>query len=162
MIDIDVRGREEIKQFMDAFGTDAIKVIDDELRIVANNLRNDIIKSMRSSPANGRHYGSYQVYNKKAGSNIRRKRTVPHIASSPGNPPRIMSGNLINRIFVDHGEGYSRLYTENILYAKFLEYGTKKMEPRPFLGPAIDRSKWEDRIIHRIIAERFAGRRLEE
>lgn len=153
MIDIDIRGVKEIQSFLKEFGEKGRQIIDDELRIIAINLRTDMIKSMRESPA-GKSFVHGRIYR----SSVSRAK---HIASMPGYPPRIDSGNLINRLFVDSGDGFSRLYTENVEYVKYLEEGTSKMKPRPFIAPAIERSNWQQHIVNRIIAERFAGRRLE-
>jgi hypothetical protein len=150
-IDIDVRNEEEILKFIKAFGSEGRKAIVNELHKIAVDVKNDILKSMRSSPGGGRVYKS---------------KGKVHAASLPGFPPKVDTGNLWNRIYVDKGYDYSEVYTNNVKYAKWLEKGTKKkdgtkkMEERPFFGPAIERSKWKRRIINRITAERFAGRRL--
>lgn len=146
-IDIDVRNEEEILKFMKAFGSEGRKAIVNELHKIAVDVRNDILKSMRSSPGGGRIY---------------KRKSKVHIASLPGFPPKIDTGNLWNRIYVDKGYDYSEVYTNNVKYAKWLEKGTKKMEERPFFEPAIERSKWKRRILNRITAERFAGRRLKD
>lgn len=134
--DVDIREVKEILDFMNAFRKTASKIITSELHRIAIDVRNDMLKSMRNTVKSGG-------------------------VSVPGYPPAIQSGNLINRIFVDKGFDYSKVYTDNIKYAKWLEEGTTKMEERPFFEPAIERSHWKERIINRIIAERFAGRRLE-
>jgi HK97 gp10 family phage protein len=148
MIDIDVRENKELQQFMKEFPSQSMKVINEEQYKIVQDLRNDIIKSMRNTPR-----GSW---NEKG---IKNKFGYP---SKPDFPPAIQSGNLINRIIPERGEGYSRLFTDNVKYAIYLEEGTVKMEARPFWEPAVERSNWEQKIRNRIIAERFAGRRLEE
>jgi hypothetical protein len=115
------------------------------LHKIAVDVRNDILKSMRNSPGGGRVYKS---------------KGKVHTASLPGFPPKVDTGNLWNRINVEKGYDYGEVYTNNVKYATWLEKGTKKMEERPFFEPAIERSKWKRRIINRITAERFAGRRL--
>lgn len=61
-------------------------------------------------------------------------------ASVPGEPPHMRSGNLLNsivkeRIGLTLRVGVATAAAAN--YAKFLEIGTKKMAPRPFLRPAL-------------------------
>ena len=146
-IDIDVRESKELLDFVNAFRRDGMKTINNELHRIAVDVRNDILKSMRSSPAGGKTY-------KRGG--------IAHVASLPGYPPRVDRGDLWSRIFVEKGYDFSRVYTENVIYAHWLEEGTKFMQERPFFGPAVDRSRWQERIRNRIIAERFAGRRIEE
>lgn len=149
MIDIDVRGLEEFKAFIKAFGNTGKKIIDDELYIIAKDVRNDIIKSMRESPGGGRWY---------------KRKGVMHQASIPGFPPKIDSGNYIKSFIIERYVGFTKLTTmqKNPPYPSWLEEGTKKMLARPSWKPAVERSDWQKRIKNRIIAERFAGRRIGE
>lgn len=72
-----------------------------------------------------------------------------HKASSPGQPPASDTGFLVNNIKrkIDSdkmgGEIASRAF-----YSKFLEFGTSKMLPRPFMFPALE--KHRAKIIKRI------------
>ena len=97
---------------------------------------------MRGSPSGGKWY---------------KRKGIFHQASLPGFPPRIDRGGLVGRMITEKGYGYAELI-ENTLYAKYLEFGTKKMEARPHLEPAIERSNWQGQLVNRLIAERFAGR----
>lgn len=91
----------------------------------ANQVRNEMIKSMRDTPKTGRAY--------KRGSKV-------HIASSPGNPPAIDTVELLRSIVVDvKSEGIEVGALIGAPYAPFLEEGTSRMEPRPFLIPALDK-----------------------
>lgn len=76
---------------------------------------------------------------------IYRRRTVIHQASAPGEAPASDTGRLVNSInsyldstsltsFVVAGRGTAQ-------YAALLEFGTRKMAPRPFLFPALEASK---------------------
>lgn len=93
----------------------------------AEDIKEDIIASMTNSPASGRRY--------KRGGKI-------HIASSPGNPPRPDTYRLIKsittRVIGNSIEVGSTI--KNPLYPKYLEKGTHKMAPRPWLEPAV--KKW--------------------
>jgi hypothetical protein len=105
---------------------------------VAARLRDQIIQSFEESPPTGRRYGA-------------------HIASSPGNPPRIYTGrlersaNIVSRNAVlptsaPEGQTTQVVKTERqgeyILvfrakHALYLEFGTPRMAARPFMRPAI-------------------------
>ena len=64
--------------------------------------------------------------------------TRTHIASAPGEAPAVDTGNLIGSIDTFHpSETLSevRIPPE---YALYLEKGTSRMKPRPFVRPAID------------------------
>lgn len=70
----------------------------------------------------------------------------PHAPSSPGNPPHVDTGNLKNSLVFEmtgKNSGEVRVMAE---YGAFLEYGTVRMAPRPFLTPAVDKvaDKLED------------------
>jgi HK97 gp10 family phage protein len=58
--------------------------------------------------------------------------------SAPGQPPAIDTGNLANSIteqMTGPGEGEVDVGAE---YGIYLEMGTAKMAPRPFLAPAVE------------------------
>ena len=107
---------------------DARRGILKELIIGANNIRNEAILSMKNSPPTGKRY--------KRGSKW-------HIASSPGNPPRVDTGNLIGSIIMDarHNEVEVGSIITDPPYPIYLEEGTDKMAPRPWLEPAFDKNK---------------------
>jgi HK97 gp10 family phage protein len=65
-----------------------------------------------------------------------------HVASAPGESPANDTGNLLQSIQVVQiqAEQGGTITSEVIVkarYAKWLEYGTKKMEPRPFVRPTL-------------------------
>lgn len=83
-------------------------------------------KRLLSTPGTGRVY---------------RRRSVLHQASAPGQPPAVDTGYL--RASVDHKVGtdaeglYADIGTE-VDYGLYLEQGTRYMQPRPWLKPALD------------------------
>lgn len=78
---------------------------------------------------------------------IYQRRSVSHQASAPGEPPAVDTGRL--RASVGHEVGYDAegLYANvgsgaspavpGVDYAEYLEYGTRHMEPRPWLRPSV-------------------------
>lgn len=100
-------------------------------------------------------HGSGRVYTTTfwtdARGRLRRGRArVPHQASAPGEPPAVDTGLLrasIGHTVATDAEG---LYAEigsgggvapGVKYAAYLELGTSKMEPRPYLRPSIDAAR---------------------
>lgn len=80
-------------------------------------------ESMLNSPASGNEY---------------RRGARTHTASSPGNPPRVDTGNLINTLRSEDRNGDSVAIIAGAgteAYATYLEFGTTKMAARPFMGP---------------------------
>lgn len=62
--------------------------------------------------------------------------------SSPGSMPGIDTGALVGSLQheIDRGKYTGTYYTTNPL-APYLEYGTTKMAPRPFMTPAAERAR---------------------
>lgn len=88
-------------------------------------LRNTMIDGILSSPPDpSRKYGD-------------------HYASYPGNYPRNWSGDLIKGISISPPSFGFRQVKIEVDYAAALEGGTKKMRPRPFVNPSIDKLKPE-------------------
>lgn len=64
---------------------------------------------------------------------------VPHTASAPGNPPAVDTGRLRASIAWQRISKYRRVVGTNVIYAPYLELGTDRIKPRPFLRPAAER-----------------------
>lgn len=107
-----------------------------ELFIGGNKIRNTIIQSMRSTKRAPWYYTSG-------------KTRVKHHPSLPYNPPAVDTGELIRSILfdVDHMSMEVGSYG-GAPYGKWLETGTPRMKPRPWLEPAV--SEHADDIIKRI------------
>ena len=65
-----------------------------------------------------------------------------HRASLPYTPPNSDTDNLVKHITVSHSvgvitSGYTASVTSGAAYSRYLEEGTKKMKPRPFMKPAL-------------------------
>ena len=69
------------------------------------------------------------------------RRGVVHQASAPGEPPAADLGGLHTSISVKLDFGGLRAFINaGASYAAALEYGTARMEPRPFMRPALARN----------------------
>lgn len=72
----------------------------------------------------------------------RGKKGAVHYASPPGSPPNADTGELhtgITTVTVANTPSLIRVQTgTNSPYAEPLEFGTSKMEPRPFMEPAFN------------------------
>lgn len=75
----------------------------------------------------------------KTGRAYRRGRTAIHIASAPGEAPAVDMGTLTNSINMDMPTLTSARISINADYAAYLEYGTRFMQSRPYVAPAIDK-----------------------
>ena len=91
-------------------------------------IRGEAVKSIQSGAKSGIVYEKYNP-----------RRT--HRASAPGQAPASDTGNLVSKITIRQ-DGKDKTNVEsNADYSAFLEYGTSKMEPRPFMLPAFEKSK---------------------
>jgi HK97 gp10 family phage protein len=77
---------------------------------------------------------SYYTHNKK----------IPHHPSIAGNPPAVDTGTLRRSVTyqVDENElvGYVGSNLKDPPYGAYLEFGTSRMKPRPWLKPATEKS----------------------
>ena len=84
-----------------------------------------------------------RVYARGKGKGKRRKF---HVASTPFGPPNTDTGNLWKNIKVTRSTGavsggVTAFVVSKAEYSKALEFGTSKMKRRPFMNPALNRSK---------------------
>ena len=106
----------------------------------SNELRNAALEVLRgqrdgkryNTPASGR-----VTYNKR--SKTAKITYRKYSASSPGEPPAVRTGILRNS-WRPVQSGNNPALESNVLYAGFLEGGTKKMEPRPFAGKIVEKA----------------------
>lgn len=90
----------------------------------AEEVRSEAVRLVLEPPKTGRIY---------------RRRGVEHQASAPGEAPASDTGTLVSRIATDYAD-LSRLVARvgaHTEYAAHLEFGTSRMEPRPFMRPAL-------------------------
>ena len=67
-------------------------------------------------------------------------RLINHQASAPGEPPARLTGKLESSLKIRTPGATSMTYsagTDEVIYAKFLEEGTIKMAPRPFMSKSV-------------------------
>ena len=73
------------------------------------------------------------------------KRGIQHQASAPGEAPATNTGFLVSNItktdIEKTGTALSIFVESKAPYSKFLEFGTRKMSPRPFLQPALEQNR---------------------
>lgn len=104
------------------------KRVDAWLRGVAIQMVGDIKTSFNSGPA-GRTY---------------KRGTRYHIASRPYNAPNTDTGALIGSIRHEAAGDLAYRIVAGGVAAEYLEYGTAKMQPRPYMRPVFN--AWRDKI----------------
>lgn len=91
---------------------------------VAQDIETDVKYSM-AAPKSGRAY--------QRGESV-------HIASAPGEAPAVDSGKLINSIRAEVIDSKRAVVAVTAEYGAYLEFGTRRMAPRPYLVPAAQRA----------------------
>jgi len=92
----------------------------------AQKVRGDAIKSVQRGAKSG------AVYTRSPGQNL----SPRHQSSAPGQAPATDTGTLVSSIKAESKDLTGRVYSD-LEYAFWLEFGTLKMEPRPYLNPAL-------------------------
>lgn len=120
--------------------------------LCCEKVRSDIQFSMAHTPRD-----SSKTY-------FKNNKTIAHHPSLPGNPPAPDTGNLRESIRYEvHGEG-REIYgiigstQKDPDYAVYTEYGTSKMQPRPWLRPAMNNNnEWIRKSIAKAVADSLKG-----
>ncbi len=105
-----------------------LKVLDDANQLTekaADKMANEMKKSILSGAKSGRQYFS---------------NGTRHTSSAPGQAPANNTGALVASIKVTKERNKSTINISKN-YAIFLEFGTSKMRPRPFIIPAFLKTK---------------------
>lgn len=90
----------------------------------ANIVRDEILRLIQQSPHTGLIYT---------------RRGITHQASAPGEPPASDTGNLVQNITIEiDAQNLKATITSNAEYADALEFGTAKMEPRPYMRVGLE------------------------
>ena len=126
MTTIKIKGLEPTLKNLKLLQNGLDKELTNVLRGGGQLIRGEAIRSIQSGPKSGRTYEKYNP-----------RRT--HKASAPGQAPASDTGNLVSQI-MSVADGKDTLVESRAEYSKFLEFGTSKMLPRPFLFPASEKS----------------------
>jgi HK97 gp10 family phage protein len=105
-----------------------LKLLDDANKIT-EEAADKMAKEMKNSILSGAKSGKQYF-----------KNGARHTASAPGQPPANQTGDLVKSIKVSKERNKS-IISINKNYAVYLEFGTSKMRPRPFIIPAFMKTK---------------------
>jgi HK97 gp10 family phage protein len=103
------------------------RAVTQAVQIAAQAIRGNAQKSIQSGPKTGRVYEKY-------------KPSRTHQASAPGQAPATDTGILWNSI-VANISGKTAEVIANAEYAAPLEFGTSRIQPRPFMIPAMEKER---------------------
>jgi len=132
---IEVRGSKELERYLKTASAEVREEVGNQVTTTALRLQKDAKRRVKKKPASGRVYEKYNP-----------RRT--HQASAPGEAPMSDTGRLANSIVFDTVGPLTATVGARAVYAAWLEYGTRKMAPRPFMRPAaeVQRARFQDDI----------------
>lgn len=101
-------------------------------RIIVSGVQNTMNTAKQSIQQHGSSGKTYEKYSPR--------RT--HTASSAGNPPNSDTGFLVSNIHMEiDADGMGGSVESRADYSGFLEFGTSKMQARPYLQPALEENR---------------------
>jgi len=104
---------------MNAIAAQLPRGIDSLLAGVGEEMAGDMKMGMVDSPADGEWHGDHQ-------------------ASSPGNPPRPDTGELMGSITHSPYGKDARVIHDQVEHGAYQEFGTETIEPRPWMKPVFE------------------------
>jgi len=137
-IKIEIEGLDALRKEFSNMDRQFDIAVSDAIEDTALQVRNRIVKAIQSGPATGRVYEKYNP-----------RRT--HQASAPGQPPMTDTGRLVGSIYMDI-DPMTATVGSRLIYAAYLEFGTRKMRPRPIWVKTAESegAKLRERIIENL------------
>lgn len=124
-------------------GNNVEDMLDEEVFKTAVDTANISRKSIQRGIKTGT---TYQKYNPR--------RT--HKASSAGQPPATDTGRLVSSITQERTGKAEAEVGSTVVYSKFLEFGTRNMDERPWLRPALKKA---GKAFEKRVYDKLGGRR---
>ena len=124
----------EVRAALRRYGARFEQLLDRAINATALSVDRDIKKAIQRGPKTG------IVYKKARPNRI-------HRASAPGQPPATDTGRLVSSIYYRRAK-LSATVGSSLAYAYWLEFGTRRIKPRPAWVPAVqaNRPKFNDRV----------------
>ncbi len=122
-ISVTVSGTKEVQEALRRLGEE----VRDE---AANVVTRTALRMQRKVQESIREPGLGRVYGRRG-----------HRASAPGQPPASDTGRLLSSIRFGQPSPLTATVGSDLVYAKYLEYGTRHMAARPFFGPATEEAR---------------------
>ena len=124
---VSVTGGDELKRKMLMLGDKMGQAAHDGVFVTAQDIRTYAIKSIQEQSP-----GRLVSRSRQGGG------AYPHIAASEGQAPNTDTGRLVSSIAAEKTGDTEYEIGTNLDYGEFLEMGTIKMRPRPWLVPALN------------------------
>ena len=124
MANVTVKGLKELIRKLDKLGVTTPQVMQEALVISGKKVQREAKILINTSSPSGKFYGK-------------------HRASAAGEAPATDTGNLVRNIKVKEERQSVKvgILDQRAIYGAYLEFGTSKIAPRPWLKPATDMSR---------------------
>lgn len=100
------------------------------------SMRVGIGKALATSVVQMDAYAKEKIQGGSRSGRVYRRRSVTHQASAPGEYPKTDRGQLVGSLFFEvAADRLSAIFGTNLIYGKYLEFGTSRMKARPWLRP---------------------------
>lgn len=120
-----------------------------DLRKLAKATPRDADNAIEALAREGERYAKMEMNTSPPGR-VYVRDSGTHVASQPGHPPNIDTGTLVNSISVEPRGQMQRAVVDGVEYGVFLEFGTRRMGARPFMGPM---AVWLEGEVSRVFDE---------
>lgn len=153
-ITVEVQGLDDLRVALRKYGEKAEKAISTEVKKTAIEINSNVKKRILRGPKSGVTYhriadedgmmrvyaGSYSefgpnklvaVFKTDGKANLSAK----HTSSAPGEAPATDTGFLASSIYFEQANKMQATIGSRLAYAYWLEYGTRKIKPRPSWTP---------------------------
>ena len=124
---VQVTGAQELKAKMLKLGSQMEQAAEEGVFITAQDVRTYAIKSIQDQSP-----GQVVTRSRQGGG------VYPHVAAAEGQAPNTDTGRLVSSIAAEKLGDASYEVGTGLNYGEFLEMGTVKMRPRPWLIPALN------------------------
>lgn len=119
-VTIQIEGIGQVEAALRKFGKAAADAIGKDVTATALEINSNVKKAIQRGPKTGKTYT---------------RGNVDHTASAPGEAPATDTGTLVSSVYFDNTGKMSATIGSRLAYAYYLEYGTKKIAPRPVWQP---------------------------
>lgn len=128
MTRIRLEGTEELREALRNMSDDIAAKVGEVVMETAANVEAGVKLRIAQGPATGRVYT---------------RGSVSHTASAPGEAPASDTGVLLGSIYHENKGPLSAIVGSRIAYAAYLEFGTRRIAPRPAWVPEVEQTRPE-------------------
>lgn len=139
-ITIKIEGIEALRREFSNLDAKFDQAVSDAIEDTVFAIQLEVTKRINRGPATGRVYTHEYWTDSQGRLRQGRERRKPHQASAPGEAPMADKGGLVASIYMDISPIRATVGSR-LAYSAMLEFGTRKIRPRPVWVPVAEREK---------------------